>query len=145
MLLTQDYTHDIINAVFSTKDLNIKSLKQKIQFLSLLKNESRFPELLNAAKRVYNIIAKAEPFDIKEDLLIETAEKDLHDVVTRVSGMLKDADFKALFELEGPINAFFDTVLVMDKRPEIRKNRLAVLFSVKNTFNMLGDFSKINI
>jgi glycyl-tRNA synthetase beta subunit len=31
----------------------------------------------------------------------------------------------------------------MDKNPQIKENRLALLFSVKKAFETLGDFSKI--
>jgi glycyl-tRNA synthetase beta subunit len=42
------------------------------------------------------------------------------------------------------IDSFFDKVLVMDKRIEIRDNRLFILESVLNIFNNLIDFSKIS-
>ena len=61
----------------------------------------------------------------------------------RVRGKLSDTGYRALFELEKPINTFFDDVLVMDKDPKIKENRLALLSSVKEAFDTLGDFSKI--
>ena len=51
--------------------------------------------------------------------------------------------FMVLYKLEGPINLFFNSVLVMDKNPQIKDNRLALLLSVKKSFDSLGDFSKI--
>ena len=41
------------------------------------------------------------------------------------------------------INTFFDKILVMDKDPDIRDNRLALLQKIKALFDSLGDFSKI--
>ncbi len=143
ILLSLRYGHDLINAVLSTKEINIKNLKHRIEVLSSFKREPNFSELLTAAKRVYNILARAQYAKVKENLLIEPAENELFTVVEKINNSLRNKDFKVLFKLEIPINKFFDSVLVMDKNPEIRENRLALLFSVKRAFDSLGDFSKI--
>ncbi len=142
--LSQGFSHDIINAVSSTEDLNIKEMKERIEKLSELKRQPRFPELLTAAKRVYNILLKTVPSEIKEDLLIEDAEQELYTVTLNIMDSLREKKYESLFELEEPINLFFDNVLVMDKRQEIRANRLALLQSVKRAFECLGDFSRIS-
>ncbi|MEW6714268.1 MAG: glycine--tRNA ligase subunit beta [Nitrospirota bacterium] len=144
ILLAEGYSHDIIQAAVPSKELNIKDLKQRIELLSALKREPAFPELLTAAKRVCNILSKASPAILKKELLRETAEKELYRVTTDVTARLRYTDFKALFELEEPINGFFEAVMVMDKDAGVRSNRLALLFSVKSAFDMLGDFSKIS-
>jgi glycyl-tRNA synthetase beta chain len=41
------------------------------------------------------------------------------------------------------IDRFFDNVFVMTENIEIRKNRLALLESVKELFDKYADFSKI--
>lgn len=143
ILLAEGHSHDIIQAAIPVKELNIRDLKQRIELLSALKKEPEFSELLTAAKRVCNILSKTGTANVKKELLRETAEKDLYRITMDVSGRLKDTDFKALFELKAPINNFFDAVMVMDKDAGIKSNRLALLFSVKSAFDMLGDFSKI--
>lgn len=143
ILLAEGHSHDIIQAAIPVKELNIRDLKQRIGLLSALKKEPEFSELLTAAKRVCNILSKTGTANVKKELLRETAEKDLYRITMDVSGRLKDTDFKALFELKAPINNFFDAVMVMDKDAGIKSNRLALLFSVKSAFDMLGDFSKI--
>jgi glycyl-tRNA synthetase beta chain len=60
-----------------------------------------------------------------------------------VKDKLIKSNFEALFELEIPINAFFDNILVMDEDNQKRENRLALLFAVKCTFDALGNFSKL--
>ncbi|MBI5676603.1 MAG: glycine--tRNA ligase subunit beta [Nitrospirae bacterium] len=143
ILLTEGYSHDIIQAAIASKELNLRDLKQRIELLSALQESPRFPELLTAAKRVCNILSKAGPSDVKKELLRETAEKELYRTTMDVIGRLKDTDFKALFELKDPINNFFDAVMVMDKDVNIKLNRIALLFQVKKVFDHLGDFSKI--
>jgi glycyl-tRNA synthetase beta chain len=99
--------------------------------------------LLTAAKRVYNILSKEQSREVNKNLLTEAAEKELFSVVEKVNDKLARADYRALFELEKPVNTFFDSVLVMDKDPQVKENRLALLLSVKKNFDTLGDFSKI--
>lgn len=41
------------------------------------------------------------------------------------------------------IDAFFDKVLVMDKKVEVRDNRLSILEGILSNFRSLIDFSKI--
>ncbi|MBI4654662.1 MAG: glycine--tRNA ligase subunit beta [Nitrospirae bacterium] len=143
MLLAEGYSYDTINAVFSIRSHDIKDIKQRIEVLSEMRESPEFPQLLTSAKRVYNILAKVMPAEVKEDLLTELAEQDLYSAAEEVGNSLKGKNYNSLFELEKPINIFFDNVLVMDKRPEIRENRLALLSSIKMLFDSLGDFSKI--
>ncbi len=144
MLLSQGYNYDTINAVLSVTVLNITDIQNRIQALSALKKEPGFPSLLTAAKRVYNILAKVQPGDVEENLLSEPSEIELFETVGKIKKeMMTDTGFDALFKLERPVNSFFDGVLVMDKNPQIKENRLALLLSVKKLFDSLADFSKI--
>ncbi len=143
IFLTEGCSHDIVDAVLSTTDLNVTDARQRTHALSAMKKEPEFPALLTAAKRVYNILVRVEPADINENLFTEPAEKDLFGAVGKIKNELTSTDFNALFKLERPINTFFDSVLVMDKNPDIKYNRLALLSAVKKTFDSLGDFSLI--
>ena len=143
ILLGQGFSHDLISAVLSSEELEIKSLSLKIETLASLKKEPSFPGLLIAAKRVYNILSKTDVFTFNESMLSEISEQDLCKTSDMVSEHIKSKGYSALYDLESPINTFFDKVLVMDKDPAIRDNRLALLQKVKALFDSLGDFSKI--
>lgn len=143
MLLSQGYGHDLISAVLSTGELDMRSIREKIESLSRLKSRPEFPGLLIAAKRVYNILGDKRSHPLRASLLNEEVEKDLSRVAGSAGETLKGSEYKSLFSLEKPINSFFDTVLVMDERPEIRNNRIALLSEVKRVFQELADFSKI--
>lgn len=143
IFLSQGYGNDIINAALPAGEVNIRDLKKRLDLISLLKKDPGFPSLLTAAKRVYNILAKTSHGEIKESLLTEAAEKDLFDCVVRIERETAASNFRALYELEKPVNEFFDKVLVMDKNPEVMENRLALLMAVKKAFDSLADFSKI--
>ncbi len=143
ILAARGHSHDIINAALAKTGLNIADINQRIQSLESLKKEEGFPALLTAAKRVYNILSGVRPGDVKEDLLSEPSEIELFNVAGSVMDGLSPADFQGLFRLEKPVNSFFEKVLVMDKDPLIRENRLKLLMSVRNVFDTLGDFSKL--
>jgi len=51
---------------------------------------------------------------------------------------------RALANLRGPVDAFFDKVLVMAEDEKLRRNRLSLLVGISNTFLQMADFSKIS-
>jgi glycyl-tRNA synthetase beta chain len=154
LFLNEKIGYDVIDAVLAIPEralknetipsaFNIKDLWSRVRTLSRMKEDQRFPDLLTAAKRVYNILVKYEPLHARKDLCIENSEKELFSAVEMSKSKIKGADYSSLYELAQPINTFFDSVLVMDENPEIRQNRLGLLFTVKDTFDLLGDFSKL--
>jgi glycyl-tRNA synthetase beta chain len=143
IFLSQGFSHDIIKSVLSAKEYNLQNLKYKAGILSDFKKDPAFPSLIAAAKRVYNILSSTNTGAINESLLTESSEKELLAAAGKVKDKLAETGYRALFELGEPINTFFDEVLVMDKDPQIKENRLALLSSVKEAFDSLGDFSKI--
>jgi glycyl-tRNA synthetase beta chain len=143
ILLGQGYSHDLISAVLSSAELEIRSLSLRIETLASLKKEPAFPGLLLSAKRVYNILSKAEALQLNESMLSESSEQELLKASESVSEMIKSRGYSALYDLASPINTFFDKILVMDKDPVIRDNRLALLQKIKALFDSLGNFSKI--
>jgi len=49
----------------------------------------------------------------------------------------------SLAALRGPVDQFFDMILVNAERPELRQNRLRLLFHLRAAMNMAADFSRI--
>jgi len=143
ILLSQGHSHDVINAILSSDEFDLKDIQYRLNIISTFKSNPSFPALLTAAKRVYNILAKEQPGGVNESLLKESAERDLFNAAKKVGDNLRASDYKSLFELEEPVNTFFDAILIMDKDPQIKENRLALLLIIKSVFNSLADFSKI--
>ena len=50
---------------------------------------------------------------------------------------------RALAGLRGPVDAFFEKVMVMADDANLRRNRLALLLRISQTFLLMADFSKI--
>ena len=63
------------------------------------------------------------------------------------SAALEKEDFagamKALSQLRGPVDAFFDKVTVNADDPKARENRLRLLSQIRDALNKVADFSKV--
>ena len=66
----------------------------------------------------------------------------------KVSPLLSEGDYEAslklLASLKTPVDAFFDAVMVMDKDPALRINRLSLLANLKGLFDRIADLSVLN-
>ena len=71
----------------------------------------------------------------------------LGSVETELSERLPNEDFagamRALSTLRGPVDAFFDKVLVNSDVPEERDNRLRLLAKVRDAMGQVADFSQV--
>jgi glycyl-tRNA synthetase beta chain len=112
--------------------------------------------LAAANKRVANILrqaeAKGESFvNAEAGRLKEPAERALFDALRTASRqatvLFKQGDFagylKAFAVLKTPVDAFFDSVMVMVDVPELRHNRLALLADLRKEMNRVADISKL--
>ncbi len=54
------------------------------------------------------------------------------------------SSLKLLFELNEPVEAFFQNVLIISENHSLRTNRLALLLQVRNCINLIANLSKIN-
>ncbi len=119
---------------------------------------SALPEataLAAANKRVSNILSKqgnvGEPFGVSEDLLTEPAEIQLSAAIAASrpgfeAHMAEGAYTEALAELaglQGPVDSFFDDVMVMADDETLRNNRLGLLASLQQLFLQVADISQL--
>ena len=111
------------------------------------------PALAAANKRIGNILKKAPEADahVSEALLSEAAEKTLYEVMQRV-GPEAQAQFErgdytgslqTLAVLRGPVDAFFDDVMVNTEQADVRLNRLGLLASLHAAMNRVADLSRL--
>ena len=76
-------------------------------------------------------------------------ERELFEEVKRIESLIEpllqkgayEESLRALAELKTPVDRFFDEVMVMDKDPALRNNRLALLAYMKNQFDRIADLS----
>lgn len=141
IFLNSEYSKNILEACAANnpcKDLNDYVLRVKA--ISSLNDE----KLLENANRVLRILKDDVKTEIKENLFVEQAEKDLF---AAVKGVNFTGDYNKylsdLISINPVVTKFFDDVLVMDKDENIKNNRLALLNSLKNKYVILTDFSKL--
>jgi glycyl-tRNA synthetase beta chain len=114
--------------------------------------------LLAAYRRAANILRIETKKDghehdgpIDSNLLEEPAERELAlaigrvgpEVAESIAGEKFTAAMASLAALRGPVDAFFEAILVNAERPELRQNRLRLLFHLRAAMNMAADFSRI--
>jgi len=120
---------------------------------------SALPEaasLAAATKRVANLLrqasAKGEAMrDADQKLLQEPAEHALYDALNQASKtatpLFKKGDYtgylKTFAVLKAPVDAFFDSVMVMAEDAALRRNRIALLEDLRREMNQIADISKL--
>jgi glycyl-tRNA synthetase beta chain len=149
-------TPEICDAVIAARprspvdfDTRVRAL---IGFLALPEAQS----LTAANKRIANLLKKSaggevEALKINDALLQVEAERALFQALQRVThsvpGLIAAGEYSAalgaLAALRGPVDAFFDDVMVMDKDPALRANRLALLGTLREMFSGIADLSRL--
>ncbi len=154
VLAERGYEPDLVQAVISlASDIHLKKITERLEALKAFKNSTECEGFLAAIKRVNNIIQKAGVSGFREELLVEDPEKNLYERFTAVrneterliSAQKYQEAIGLLATLTSPINTFFDKVLVMDKREEIKMNRLSLLSEIWKTVSAVADFSKLSV
>ncbi len=152
ILLSKGYEQDIVQSVIRLSgDIPLTELTERIESLRKFTAHSEYNKFLAAVKRINNIIPDSNVPPISQHLLLDDPEKRLFDavsvVVPEASGLLTGKRFydalMLMTRLTEPVNNFFDKVLVMDKREEIRLNRLALLKEIWTVVSAIADFSKL--
>ncbi len=153
ILTSEGYAQDVVEAVVSVEFNDILDAQRKIEALSEFRKAADFETLGIAFKRVVNIVKDHARNEIIDDHLIESAEKELHSSFNNVRGKVEAKILEKNYadsllhmkELKEPVDKFFDNVMVMDKDPKIKENRLSMLAEIKNLFFKIADFSKLSV
>ncbi len=149
--------NDIIESATSTSSLNelLMIFKKSIVLNKNIKKElgldvvyiyKRSANILNSQVEANEIIGSADPGLFKNDF-----EKNLYKRIHNIRKYFSDLDrsenydesLKILSEAKNDIVNFFDNVVVNDDDPILKKNRLALLKMLCNSFESYINFSKI--
>ncbi len=136
------YGYDLVRAVLEVKSpFRPYEAISIVKTLASLREEEEFKHIVEAYRRVVRILPSEWREDmVEEGLFQEEEEKSLWQAYRSLENT---QDLLNLSALKEPIDRFFDKVLVMDPREEVRKNRLSLLYRIKKLFNRFADFSKI--
>ncbi|HYQ48689.1 MAG TPA: DALR anticodon-binding domain-containing protein, partial [Thermodesulfovibrionales bacterium] len=151
ILSSAGYGQEVIRAVIHLSFSNpLQGITARMDALAAAQKEPVFPDFLLAIKRVNNIVPKTPTPPLQTSLFLQDEERNLHAAILAAGSALAPAlgrsDFaaalKTVLPITSPINSFFDKVLVMDKKEEIRTNRISLLKEVWETVAPIADFSK---
>ncbi len=147
----QGFSYDTIDAVLSAgyDDLNDALLRTKA--LAEFRREADFADLLTAFVRANNLSKKAVARQITPDLLEDPAEKELYrllaEIQEKAGDYLEQQNYRSLFSaiatLQGPLDEFFTSVLVMVDEEPLRNNRLALLANLADLVKQVADLTKV--
>ena len=130
--LSEELDKDLITYVINL-ETKIGTLKDRVKILEELSKTDKFEILVNLLKRVRNILRenKAQGNPVQEDLFEKAEETKLFDYIKRLEKTVNEERFyeivNILLENAHIINDFFDNVMVIAEKNEIKNNRLELL------------------
>ncbi|MBU2084040.1 MAG: glycine--tRNA ligase subunit beta [Alphaproteobacteria bacterium] len=160
VLRDQGQRHDLIDAVFALGEDDLVLITRRVEALGAFLDTEDGATLLAGYKRAANILkAEEKKGALPENLSVDAAlikkgpkeEQALYAALSNVGeaivAPLEAEDFAGamgeLAKLRGPVDAFFEGVMVNDDDPAVRANRLALLSDVRANLHKVADFSLI--
>lgn len=152
--LDREIRPDVYEAVLAKTPHQPLDFDQRMKAVAHFRSLPEAASLAAAHKRVHNILRQAGVTRIGEidgsrfEMDAERALADALDLLRReVQPLLDRADYTAaltrLAVLKGPIDTFFDQVMVMVDDTAVRNNRLALLAQMGGLFNHVADISRL--
>ena len=158
-LRAEGLRHDLVAAAFGTSgDDDLNRLLARADAVRDFLTTPDGVDLLSAYRRAANILRIEEKRDgttfapdVAADRLAVPEEIALADALATTrpaaTSALNSESFPAamaaLAPLRAPVDAFFDRVTVNDPDPALRRNRLALLASLRAAMDAVADFSRI--
>ena len=152
-LREQGYSAQEVEAVLALKPGRLADVNRRLLAVRAFAALPESPALAAANKRIGNILKKADEVDahVNPALLQEEAEKGLYAAMHRLlpesEAQFKAGDYTAslqtLAALRGPVDAFFDDVMVNAEQMDLRLNRQGLLKSLHVAMNRVADLSRL--
>jgi glycyl-tRNA synthetase beta chain len=159
-LREQGARHDLVDAVFALGGQDdLLLIVRRVEALGRFLDTEDGRTLLAGTKRATNILRIEEKKDgvgafaggADASLLVEPEEKALHaaleEAKERAADVVAREDYEgamaALARLRGPVDLFFDKILVNAPEPALRSNRLKLLDEIREATRAVADFSRI--
>jgi len=156
----QGFTPQQFEAVAAVQPASLVDFDRRLRAVATFAKQPEAEKLAAANKRVANILRKegidttaAAQRELSADLLREPAERALAqaldaaraDNAPRLGGEVARRDYEGalarLAQLQAPVDAFFDAVMVMADDPALRANRIALLARIKARFDAIAEIA----
>jgi glycyl-tRNA synthetase beta chain len=145
-----------VESILSQNPVRLAPIPRQLEAVRAFMKLPEAESLAAANKRVANILRQAEAkgesyASVTASSLREQAEQDLFarlEEASRAARALFDAgDYSgylcAFAVLKGPVDRFFDEVMVMAEDATLRRNRLALLADLRAAMNRVADIAKL--
>ncbi|WP_227934940.1 glycine--tRNA ligase subunit beta [Alkalihalobacillus deserti] len=152
LLQEQGVQYDVVDAVLNDQIGHIPTLITKSVIISELHQEEAFKKVVEALSRVTNIAKKAKDSGaIDVDLFEKEEEKQLYTLYEELSIQVEQAlkqgnakkAYEALASSEPIINQYFDHIMVMTEKREVRDNRLNQMRELSKIIRSFAQFQAI--
>jgi glycyl-tRNA synthetase beta chain len=161
LLVESGFRPDIVESVLWPFEggEDFAEMLKKAEAIREFEHDARFPIMKTAFNRAFNITMDVRTevdrgrAAVDDSLLKEGAERNLYtsyqSILQGFGDLLREERFRdamaLLLELSGPIDVFFDEVMVMDKDERLKQNRLYLLGNITSLFLKIADFSKLEV
>lgn len=152
-LRDQGFSAQEVDAVLALQPQRLSDVAKRLAAVRAFAALPESPALAAANKRIGNILKKAGEVDAHANpaLFKEDAEKNLHaamgKLVPESTAQFEAGDYTAslqtLAALHGPVDAFFDDVMVNAEEMDLRLNRQGLLKSLHVAMNRVADLSRL--
>lgn len=152
-LKEQGYTTGEIESVLSLNPSQFADIPKRLQAVRAFSALPEAQALAAANKRIGNVLKKtaAPQAQVQTSLLRLPAEQDLAgkvgDIEPAATAAFQQGDYQQALVLLAPlkpqVDAFFESVMVMDEDLALRNNRLALLSHLHGLMNRVADISQL--
>jgi len=150
-LLGSSFATDAVDAAIAAGFDDLVDVKARVAAVAEFKTHPDFEPLTVAFKRVGNIIKEGVDAPVDPSLFQDEAEASLYEAIQAVRGSAEGLissgawlnALTGIATLRGPVDRFFDKVMVMAEDQRIRTNRLALLTTIARLYGKIADFSRI--
>jgi len=155
LLRDQGYSPQEVEAVMALNPVRLNLVPKQLAAVRAFAALPEAASLAAANKRVGNILKKVSPGEtarVDAALLREPAEVALNaalaSVKPKADAAFEQGDYAAslqsLASLKGPVDAFFDHVMVNVDDAALRANRLGLLATLHAAMNRIADLSRLS-
>jgi len=139
------FRYDEVNACMAASVgwSNLVDLESRLTRIQNLRSSPDFEPLAASFKRIRNILEQAQyqgGAGFSLPLLEDGPERELYEEYLRIGGQPIE---NVISRLRPKIDKFFDKVLVNAPDEAVRRNRLQLLFELRQEFSKVADFSEI--
>jgi glycyl-tRNA synthetase beta chain len=149
--------HDLVSAVFALGDDDLVRVVARVAALEAFLKTDDGANLLAGYRRAVNILKAEEKKGALPDgqaIRMAAAPTEEIELIAAVEALESDLDaalvaedfaaaMSGLARLRGPVDAFFDKVLVNSDVSEERANRLRLLAQVRDAMGQVADFAQV--